>query len=1048
MGEKPENHSLPPDLYARNTVVAFLAGKMCKKEKPAILDVGGYNGKLAQFFGEYSKFIILDRKQKPNDETCEYRQADARKIPFSDRNFDIVVAMDFLEHVRSEDRSQVIKEMVRVSKDCLFIGVPLKSAMVQIAEEQVRSQFFANSGKEHPFLIEHENMGLPEETEVDALLAEAGVKFFKVREGNLMNWYLQQLYTGAHWGESGFDKYGFYTFYNEHLLEVGNLRPPTYRTIYCVTGDTQVSETDIYTALQSHFAYSTETFMQLMRIAFDDLRFIIDGKKEELVSLESDLAKKTADLSAKEQQLRETGGRLEDTLEKARRSIVVYRRAVMELRDFLQEKEQALNLVRGILKDREEKLTAAQKELAGRENLIKKLNLELENKTAGLDKLRAHIYGAEKLLEEKKEDLIAGKREIEDLRTELNAHGKALSEIKNSRAWRAIMVYSKIKMALLVKPARAVVKGWKILTKLGPKVFFERTARKIRRGPKQGENGGYEQLVAETAVTTSDRKEMRRKMESFEYKPLISIVLPVYNVNERWLTEAIKSVQAQVYDKWELCICDDASTYSHIRPLLEKFAAEDKKIKVVYRQKNGGIVRASNDAIALATGAYIGLLDNDDLLAPDALYMVVEALNEKKYDLVYSDEDKIGPAGELCEPFFKPDWSPDLLLSCNYISHFGVYRRKIINDIGGFREGFDGSQDYDLVLRFTEKTQEIKHIPRVLYHWRKVKGSTAESIEAKPYAYEAAKKALADAARRRKINAVVEDGLWTGSYRMRRAITGGPVSIIIPFKDKVGILDKCLRSIYEKTTWSNYEVLIVDNNSELLETADYLERSPSNFPSLTVLRYGGGFNYSAINNYAAAKAKGDYLVLLNNDTEVILPDWIESMLEHAQRKEVGAVGAKLLFPNGTVQHAGVVMGLGGLAGHAFSRQTDIDHGYSGLIDVVRNYSAVTAACLMVRKEVFFEVGGFDAKNLVVAFNDVDFCLKMREKGYLIVYTPFVVLRHHESLSRGRAGDDLAEIAFMQRRHAGLLEKGDPYYNPNLTRERGDFSLRVMDKVGS
>jgi O-antigen biosynthesis protein len=1060
MGENTEKLSLPPDLYARNTVVSFLAGKICTREKPSILDVGGHNGRLAQFFADYSKFIILDRKQKPKDETCEYRQADARKIPFSDRNFDIVVAMDFLEHVRIEDRPQVIKEMVRVSKDCLFIGVPLKGAMVQTAEEQVRSQFFATTGREHPFLIEHENIGLPEESEVDALLTEAGVKFFKVREGNLMNWYLQQLYTGAHWGESGFDKYGFYTFYNEHLLEVGNLRPPTYRTIYCVTGDSSVSETEIYTALQSHFAYNTETFMQLMRIAFDDLRFIIDGKKEQLTGMEGELAKKESELAGKEQQLRETGGKLEETVEKARRGIEAYRSAVKELRDFLQEKEQALNLVRGILKDREEKLNIAEKELAERDGLIKRLTIDLENKTAGLEDLRAHIYRTEKVLQEKNEEIVAARGEIDDLRTELTAHGRALSEITHSRAWRAVMVYSKVKMALMVRPARLAVKGWKILTKLGPKVFMQRAARKIRRGKADGaENGGYGKLVSETALTPVLKKEMRRKSAAFEYRPLISIVMPVYNVNEKWLSEAIESVQAQLYDKWELCICDDASTLPHVRPLLEKFAAQDKRIKVVYRQKNGGIVRASNDAIALATGAYVGLLDNDDRLAADALSLVVESLQEKKYDLIYSDEDKIGPDGERCEPFFKPDWSPDLLLSCNYVSHFGVYKRKIINEIGGFREGYDGSQDYDLVLRFTERTQEIKHIPRVLYHWRKVKGSSAESIEAKPYAYEAARKALAAAARRRKMNATVEDGLWTGSYRVRRAITGGPlvgsdedahgtaplVSIIIPFRDKVGMLDKCLRSIYEKTSWRNFEVLIVDNDSELLETADYLERISANFANLTVLRYGGGFNYSAINNYAAAKAKGDYLVLLNNDTEVVSPDWIESMLEHAQRKEVGAVGAKLFFPDGTIQHAGVVIGLGGLANHAFSRQTDIDHGYFGLINVVRNYSAVTAACLMVRKDVFFEIGGMDAQNLVVAFNDVDFCLKLREKGYLVVYTPYAVLRHYESLSRGYEVD-LGEVAYMQRRHAGLLEKGDPYYNPNLTREKGDFSLRVMDKV--
>jgi len=1099
MSEINEKLSLPPDLYARNTIVAFLAGKICANKKPAILDVGGYKGKLSWFFKEYSKFIILDRKGKPKDETCDYRQADAKKIPFSDRNFDLVVAMDLLEHVPKNDRRQVIKELLRVSKGVVLIGAPLKNGLVQTAEDQIRGQFFANAGHEHPFLIEHETIGLPEEEEFDVILAEAGARFFKVREGNLMNWYLQQLYAGTQWGANGsFDKYGFYTFYNEHLAELGHLRPPTYRTIYCVTIDGTVNESEIYAALQARFSWNTETFMQLMRLAFDDLGFIINGKKEQIALLASDLKAKEDALAASEQKNRQTNSLLEETVTKARKGIEAYRRVVLELRDLLREKEHALNLVRSILKNQENKLEEANRGIAKRDDFIKKLNLELEGKMASLDKLRNHVHRVEKLMQESKSAIAAKEQENEALRKELDAHGKALAEVLNSRAWKAVMVYSSLKQATLVRPARALTKAYGILIKLGPKVFLRKLARKLSRS-RRSESGEYEKYIADTEITPAAKKEMMRHIREFNFKPLISIVMPVFNVDERWLIKSVESVKAQVYEKWELCVCDDGSSLPHVRPLLERFSAEDQRIRVIYRQKNGGIVKASNAALALASGAYVGLLDHDDTLSPDALYRVVEALQEKKYDLIYSDEDKLEAGEKRCEPFFKPDWSPDLLLSCNYISHFGVYRRKILTEIGGFREGYDGSQDYDLVLRFTEKTQEIKHIPRILYHWRKVKGSAAESVEAKPYAYEAAKRALVDAVRRRKMNATVEDGLWAGSYRVRRAITGRQVSgtasvayndheheevyvtgqvngmasvtnnglaatehhpaewkmapraaeplvsIIIPFKDKIDLLDRCLRGIYEKSTWKNFEVLLVDNDSELLATAEYLEKAPSNFPNLNLLNFQGRFNYSAINNFAARQAKGDYLVLLNNDTEVISPDWIESMLEHAQRGEVGAVGAKLLFEDGTVQHAGVIMGLGGLAGHAFSRQTDLDHGYSGLIDVVRNYSAVTAACLMSRKEVYFEVGGLDETNLGVAFNDVDFCLKLRQKKYLIVYTPYAVLKHYESSSRGYEVD-LNEIALMQRRYAGLLANGDPYYNPNLTLERPDFSMRVFDKV--
>lgn len=1025
MTEPNQKLTLPPDLYSRNTVIAQIAFKLYGKENISVLDVGGYNGKLKLFFPDSPKFIVLDRKPKPTDEIAEYRQSDAKRIPFSDRNFDVVVASDLFEHVPERDHRRVFDEMSRVSKNFLIVGAPFRANLTLKAEEQIRSQFFANAGFEHPFLTEHDTNGLPTEESFEKIVTEKGYSFIKVQEGNLMNWYLQQLYTGAQTGEAeSFQKFGFYSFFNEHLFELGNLRTPTYRTIYVIAKDGKVPGTEIKNELTTTHSWQTETFLQLMRIAFDDLRFLLNQKKAWLEK------------------------EIEDVRTKAKKSLDIHRDALEEVRNYLHEKEQALNFMKSIITQKDQELndltqikSAMEKEINEQNSFIKKLNEDINSKNSEIDSLRNQVLITEAKIQEKDQIIAVKNAELEEVKRDLTNHSEELKKIVNSRAWKAILTYGRIKTAVITNPLKLVKKAWSIYRKLGIKVLMHRVMRKVK---KQG-TSHYEQYIEETTPSPQDIKLIKQEQADFEYRPIISIVMPVYNIEEKYLVKAIESVRSQTYERWELCLCDDASTAAHIKPLLQKYAAKDKRIKVTYREKNGGIVKASNDALALAQGAYVGLLDNDDELAATAFYEVIKVLQQKKYDLIYSDEDKMELDGTRNEPTFKPDWSPDLLLSCNYISHFGVYRRKVLQEIGGFREGFDGSQDYDLVLRFTEKTQEIKHIAKILYHWRKIPGSTAVDVNAKPYAYEAAKHALSDALKRRKIDARVTDGLWKGSYRVERHNKELPlVSIIIPFKDKKNILKICVESIFEKTSYKNFEILLVDNQSTLLETEDYL-KTFANEPRVKVLKYNKPFNYSAINNFAVKQAAGEVLLLLNNDTEVISPNWIQTMLSHALRPEVGAVGAKLLYPNNTIQHAGVLIGLNGLAGHAFNRLDSEDNGYVGFVNVIRNYSAVTAACVMVRKSVYLEVGGLNEKDLAVAFNDVDFCLRLREKNYLIVYTPYAVLYHHESLSRGY-DMNLDEVKYMTKKYSALLKAGDPYYNPNLTHERPDFSLRLNDTV--
>lgn len=548
-----------------------------------------------------------------------------------------------------------------------------------------------------------------------------------------------------------------------------------------------------------------------------------------------------------------------------------------------------------------------------------------------------------------------------------------------------------------------------------------------------------------------DIEKIKSEISQFSYRPKISVLMPVYNVEQKWLELCIKSVQAQFYDNWELCISDDASTDTNVKKVLEKFVALDERIKVIYRPENGHISKATNSALEIATGEFVALLDNDDELAPIAFYEVVKLLNENsELDLIYSDEDKIDMQGNRFEPAFKPDWSPDLLLGTNYISHLGVYRRSIVEEIGGFRSGLEGSQDYDLVLRFTERTTDTKiaHIPKVLYYWRVLPTSTAADQSTKGYAFEAGRKALEDALDRREIKGTATHAAGNGLFDINyELLSEDLVSIIIPTKNGYDDMKRCLTSIVEKSSYDNYEIIIADNGStDPKMDSLYKEFVEKLGDRIIIESIDIPFNYSRINNLAAQKASGKYLLFLNNDTEVISTDWLERMISFAQLTRIGCVGAKLYYPNHTIQHAGVILGLGGAAGHGHHTYPRGDFGYYGKLEINVNYLAVTAACLMVKKMDFDAVNGFD-EELTVAFNDVDLCLKIYELGKNNIWLHNVELFHYESQSRGH--EDTPEKIERFQRETALMEsrwgnyvENDPYYNPNLTRTAGDFSVKV------
>lgn len=561
----------------------------------------------------------------------------------------------------------------------------------------------------------------------------------------------------------------------------------------------------------------------------------------------------------------------------------------------------------------------------------------------------------------------------------------------------------------------------------------------------------YEEWIETVEVPSLPNKaEVSAILAMMTEPPIISVVMPVYNPAEIYLRACLDSVIAQSYPYWELCIADDKSPKEHVQRVLREYEAKDKRINVVYRQQNGHISAASNSALEIAKGDFVALLDHDDALPEHALLFMAQAIcAQPETQILYSDEDKLNGRGERFDPHFKSDWNPDLFFSQNYVSHLGVYRRNLLQRIGGFRLGVEGSQDQDLLLRCLPHVQadQIVHIPRVLYHWRTIEGSTALASGEKSYTTDAGIKALRDYFATQQAGVEVDAGLVPNTYRVRYPIPEPAplVSLLIPTRDRRSLTETAVRSILEKSTYTNFEILILDNGSVEAETLEFFREIQLEDRRVKVLAYDFPFNYSAINNFGARHAKGSVIGLVNNDVEVINPEWLTEMVSQCLRPEIGCVGAKLYYSNDTVQHAGVILSLGGVAGHSHKHFPRNHPGYFHRLSLVQTLSAVTAACLLIRKEIFDLVSGLDEKNLKVAFNDVDFCLKVREAGYRNLWTPYAELYHYESISRG-AEDSPEKIArftqevnFMKAKWTDYLER-DPFYSPNLTKNREDFSI--------
>lgn len=597
--------------------------------------------------------------------------------------------------------------------------------------------------------------------------------------------------------------------------------------------------------------------------------------------------------------------------------------------------------------------------------------------------------------------------------------------------------------------SKKCVKAVRVLAEEGPTVFAKKVASKFR--PQ------ISYMKWRKDRLPSKEELQRQRNVKFKKKMTFSILVPLYNTPIPFLEEMVQSVLEQSYQDWELCLADGSDdAHGEAGRWCKAFSEKDGRIKYRKLAENKGISENTNVCLKMAAGDYIALFDHDDLLAPDALYEVRKAIEEKGAEVIYTDEDKVNEDSSVySEPHFKSDYNLDLLRSNNYICHFFVVKKSIADRVGGLRSEYNGSQDYDFIFRCVEQTEKIVHVPKVLYHWRMHANSTAANQQSKLYCYTAGQKAIEAHLERCRAAGEVTMLEHLGFYRVTYQISGEPlISIIIPNKDEKETLKTCLCSILEKSSYRNYEIIIVENNSVKEETFTYYKELKECYGKngihednrIRIVRWKEEFNYSKINNYGARFAKGEYLLFLNNDMEVISADWMEGLLANCQRKEVGITGAKLYYPDKTIQHAGVIIGLGGIAGHAFSRQPGMEPGYFARAVCQQNLSAVTAACLMVSKEDFVFVGGFD-ESLSVAFNDVDFCLKIRHQcGKLVVWNPAVELIHYESKSRGAEDTPEKKKRFHQEivRFAEKWEedlKGDSYYNPNLTLIDGDFSLK-------
>jgi GT2 family glycosyltransferase len=1112
------------DFYERYILLESIEKIFRPREAPyRVLDVGGHTPAFWPGFCSIAGTLIPDASVAVVDvhaqaELKNYIQATGLALPFPDDSFDLVCSLDTLEHIPGEDRPAFLAELLRVTRDGLYVAFPFDSPSNRWAESILTEYTSVLLNDPVPALLEHRHFGLPDRAGIAAWLASGPYSWIGFEQGNTDVWLLMML-TYHSLRMPGME---FVQELNRRFNEVyaaQDWAAPAYRTGYVLSkrhrpADLQELRASLGSPEKRADLQGVLAFCQLFLNIAQNGRVTVD-KDRHIRNIDQEL------VDARE--------KLRTHLETAAAERETLRAELDRTQLALSQKQLENSELSGSISQIATQLEKLPKQIAGLQGAVEALASQSARSSSTHLESQARLDGRMRQLEI---GLVTNKRAIQAIydsriwktlsglgglalrwagrgtnhrgSTGIPDHGAPWSQQPAAATGEFIALVCDYPGTRGIVPVCNVVeiRGWalarsgieRVLIQFndGPPAtavygilrqdvgrkhkeiagsdysgyrFFWDTAG-LPEGPctvritavahsgraqelvssvtvDWNSSPGYDLWIARNEPAVEEKLRMRAEVDKFTIRPRISIAIPVYKTPIAILTRCLRSVTDQIYPNWELCLADDASGDPAIAALLQEHARRDPRIRATVLPENLGISGATNEALSIATGDYIAFLDHDDELADFALWEAVRAINESPdTDLFYSDEDKIDQSGRRYDAFFKPDWSPDLFLSCNYICHFVVLKRSLLDRLGGLNESYNGAQDYEFLLRAIEHTRKIKRIPRVLYHWGAIAGSTAKASAGKPHASIDGKRALSSYLTRTAPGATVEV-VKTCRYRVRYPIAGNPrVTILMPTNGQRNLFRAALEDVLEKTSYKNYDIVLIDN-SRTARIEEYVAGLARKAPVSYFDWRGRPFNFSLMNNAAARTSQSPYILFLNDDITVIAAEWLTAMLEHAQHRDVGAVGAQLWYPNDAIQHAGVIMGLYGNCSHAFKNLAAGRPHYFDFPDLIRNCSAVTAACLLIGRDKFFQAGGFDEANLAIAFQDVDLCLKLLELGYRNVYTPYAKLYHHESATKSEKEKipDQAEDAFVKRKWARYIAD-DPYYNPNLARRSEDFSLGV------
>ncbi len=970
------------DQFQRYKHVEEIINLVRNDETYTILEVGANQHKNLEKFLPQDSITYLDievPEELINDP--QYIQADATNMPeVNNRKFDFVIALDVFEHISETSRENFIKELHRVSKRGVIIAAPFDSVDVVDAEIRANEYYKQLYGNGFRWLEEHRENNLPNLSKTTDFYLNNGIEFIHFQHGSLNVWekliQLHFLFAGEN--EYHAQRFLIDKYYNDNIYKY-DYGQKNYRTFFvsCSSPNKLNLIQEWIKERISNTHVATENFKHLDWLENQIKALHLDKKESKVLSS------------------------IENMLDIGNSQL-----------------EKSISLV-------EKKLDISNSQLSKSIELMKTMQSDLDKK--------AQLESINQVLITENQALITETQELKHQLTLKENHIQNVEELNNTitstKGWRMLEKMRRVKMLVKRNKTAIFPKVYRKIKNEGIKSTVQTIESKIQNELQETR---YHEWFMKHQPSELELHELKLEIEKFEKKPLISVVMPTYNTPLDLLNEAVLSLQNQIYTNWELCICDDNSPNREVWTELQKYANEDARIKIVSSIKNLNISGATNLAISIAHGEYIGFLDHDDKLTSNALFEVVKAINENNPDLLYSDEDKLEEDGTLTEPFFKPDWSPDLLRSVNYICHFVVCKKELGNDIGWLRDEYNGAQDHDFLLRLTQICNNIHHIPKILYHWRKVATSTSVNPNSKPHAHSNGLKAVEDFLRNKYgSNVKVDETDYLFVYDPRYILPNDTkISIIIPTKDHVDLLSECVNSILNISSYQNYEILILNNNSIEDKTYSWFMDIQKN-KKIKVIDAFFDFNWSKLNNLGIEHASGDVFIFLNNDMKIISHDWMERLAEKAMLDDVGTVGALLLYEDETIQHAGVVLGMGGWADHVFKGMNPIHYGTPFASPMVpRNVLASTGACLAISRKTIDEIGKFD-EEFIICGSDVEISLRAYKKGYFNIYDSYVKLYHYESKTRDSFIPEI-DFKLSEKHYSPYRENGDPFYNPNLS----------------